>query len=127
LRKTDFSTPTPGYDSYKTHLSVKTKMESQFQRSEWDVVMLTTERHFRVMQVFCILVVLTCFRVALRVDKTSPEITPIQWLLIGMGVWAILLDSFLSAKFSVIPIGRVAVQLDRLRSVAGEQETSFAL
>ena len=89
--------------------------------------MLTTERHFRVMQVFCILVVLTCFRVALRVDKTSPEITPIQWLLIGMGVWAILLDSFLSAKFSVIPIGRVAVQLDRLRSVAGEQETSFAL
>lgn len=78
-----------GYDSYKTHLSVKTKMESQFQRSEWNVVMLTTERHFRVMQGFCILVVLTCYRVALTVDKTSPEITPIQWVLIGMGVWAI--------------------------------------
>jgi hypothetical protein len=52
--------------------------------------MLTTERHFRVVQVFCILVVLTCFRVALMVDKTSPEITAIQWILIGMGVWAIL-------------------------------------
>ena len=60
--------------------------------------MLTTERHFRVMQVFCILLVLTCFQVALRVDKTSPEITPIQWLLIGMGVWAIPSGFFLERQ-----------------------------
>jgi len=51
--------------------------------------MLTTERHFRVLQVICIVVVLTCFRVALKVDKTSPEVTPVQWLSIGMGFWAI--------------------------------------
>lgn len=52
--------------------------------------MLNTERHFRVVQVWCILVVLVCFQVALKVDKTCSEITPFQWLLIGMGVWAII-------------------------------------
>jgi hypothetical protein len=52
--------------------------------------MLTTERHFRVVQLFCIVVVLTCFQVALRMDATSPEITTIHWVLIGMGVWAIV-------------------------------------
>lgn len=51
--------------------------------------MLKTERQFRIAQVFCILVVLACFQVALRVDNTSPEITPIQWIVVAMGVWAI--------------------------------------
>lgn len=51
--------------------------------------MLKTERQFRVVQVFCILVVLASFRVASKLDQTSPEITPLQWVLIGMGVWAI--------------------------------------
>jgi uncharacterized membrane protein len=51
--------------------------------------MLTTERQFRIAQVFCVLVVLACLQVALKVDKTSPEITPIQWILVAMGVWAI--------------------------------------
>jgi hypothetical protein len=50
--------------------------------------MLTTTRHFRIVQVFCILVVLSSFQVALKVDKTSLEVTPLQWVLIGMGVWA---------------------------------------
>jgi hypothetical protein len=50
--------------------------------------MLTTTRHFRIVQVFCIFVVLCSFQVALRVDKTSPEVTPLQWVWIGMGVWA---------------------------------------
>ena len=51
--------------------------------------MLKTERQFRVVQMFCILVVLACFQVALKLVQTSPEITPIQWVLVGMGVWAI--------------------------------------
>lgn len=52
--------------------------------------MLTTERHFRVVQIFCFLVVLACFQVALKVDRTSRRITPIQWVLIGLAVWAIV-------------------------------------
>jgi hypothetical protein len=60
--------------------------------------MLTTERHFRVLQVFCILVVLTCLQVALKVDRASPEITPMQWFLIGMGVWAIASGFILERK-----------------------------
>lgn len=51
--------------------------------------MLTTERHFRLVQVFCILVVLACFQVALKQDKTSSEMTSVQWVSIAMGVWAI--------------------------------------
>jgi hypothetical protein len=89
--------------------------------------MLTTERQFRIAQVFCILVVLACFQVALRVDKTSPEMTPIQWILVAMGVWAIFLDSYWSARLSVIPKGRAALPLDLLHSAAGERATSFAL
>src|SRR5713101_2505801 len=52
--------------------------------------MLMTERHFRVVQVFCILVVIACFQVAMKVTKTSTEITSIQWVVIAMGLWAIL-------------------------------------
>jgi hypothetical protein len=52
--------------------------------------MLTTERHFRVVQVFCILVVLACVQIAVKVTKTSAEITLIQWVVIAMGLWAIV-------------------------------------
>jgi hypothetical protein len=51
--------------------------------------MLTTERHFRIVQLFCILEVLTCLRVSLKVHKTSPGMTPTHWFLIVMALWAI--------------------------------------
>ena len=100
-------------------------MNAQFRRRDGNAVMLTTERHFRVLQVFCILAVLTCFQVALKVDKTSPEITPMEWFLIGMGGWAIASGFILERKMCVVPKCRVA-QLDPLHSVAGELVTSFA-
>jgi hypothetical protein len=65
--------------------------------------MLTTERHFRVVQVLCVLVVLACFQVALKVDKTSTEITPIHWIVIGMGVWAIMSGFIVERKIVSYP------------------------
>ena len=65
--------------------------------------MLTTERHFRLVQVFCILVVLACFQVALKRDKTSSEMTPVQWLSIAMGVWAIFSGFVLERKIVRYP------------------------
>jgi hypothetical protein len=59
---------------------------------------LRTERHLRIVQVFCILVVVVCVQIALKVNKTSSEITPIQWILIGMGVWAIFSGFILERK-----------------------------
>jgi len=53
-------------------------------------LMLTNERQFRVVQVWFGLVVLVCFQVALKVNKTCPEITPFHWVVIGMGVWGIV-------------------------------------
>jgi hypothetical protein len=66
---------------------------------------VSTERQFRVVQVFCVLIVLACFQVALRVDKTSTEITPTQWALIGMGVWAIV-SGFILERQIVHPPNR---------------------
>ena len=51
--------------------------------------MPTTERHFRAIQMFCILTVFTCVRVAMKVSCTSPEITRFQWVVIALGLWAI--------------------------------------
>ncbi|MGA8430838.1 MAG: hypothetical protein WB729_13525 [Candidatus Sulfotelmatobacter sp.] len=65
--------------------------------------MLTAERHFRLVQIFCILVVLACFQVALKVDKISPEMTPIQWVVIVMGVWAIMSGFILERKIVSYP------------------------
>ena len=65
--------------------------------------MLITERHFRVVQVFCILVVLACFQVAVKVDTTSTKLTPIQWVVIAMGVWAILSGFILERKIVGYP------------------------
>ncbi len=57
--------------------------------------MLTTERHFRAVQMFCILTVLTCVRVAMKVSCTSTEITTFQWVVIALGLWAIPSGFFL--------------------------------
>lgn len=65
--------------------------------------MLTTERHFRLIQVFCVIVVLACFQVALKINKTSPQITPIQWVVIGMGVWATMSGFILERKIVSYP------------------------
>ena len=46
-------------------------------------------RHFRVIQMFCILTVASCVRVAMKVSGTSPEITRFQWVVIALGLWAI--------------------------------------
>jgi hypothetical protein len=51
--------------------------------------MLTTERHLRAVQMFCILTVLTCVRVATKVSFTSTDMTAFQWAVIALGLWAI--------------------------------------
>lgn len=51
--------------------------------------MLTTERQFRAIQIFCIVIVFTCIRVAMEVSCTSGEITRFQWVVIAFGLWAI--------------------------------------
>jgi hypothetical protein len=51
--------------------------------------MLTTKRHFHAVQLFCILAVIASARLAMKVNKSSTGITPIQWVVIVMGLWAI--------------------------------------
>ena len=89
--------------------------------------MLTTVRQFRVVQVFCILVVLACFRVALKMGTNSTEITPIHWVVIAMGLGQSYRDSYWSERLSGIQREQFAPQLDLPRSVGGEQATSFEL
>jgi hypothetical protein len=79
--------------------------------------MLKTERQFRIAQLFCIVVVLACFQVSLKVDKTSPEITPIQWILVAMGVWAI---------FSGFLLERQIVSYPKMARRPSAQSTPFS-
>jgi hypothetical protein len=51
--------------------------------------MLTTKRHFHAVQLFCILAVTASAQLAMKVNKSTTGITPIQWVVIVMGLWAI--------------------------------------
>lgn len=50
--------------------------------------MLTNERHFRILQLCCIVTVLVFFRFGRAVADTATEPTLMRWVVIGMGVWA---------------------------------------
>jgi hypothetical protein len=50
--------------------------------------MNTPERHLRLGQFACLLVILTCFKVAMGVEKSSREVTWVQWVVIAMALWA---------------------------------------
>jgi hypothetical protein len=51
--------------------------------------MLTNVRHFYAVKVFCLLAVVASAQVTLKNTKPSTQITPIQWVVIAMGLWAI--------------------------------------
>jgi uncharacterized membrane protein len=61
-------------------------------------IMLTTERHFRIAQVFCMLVVLACVQLAVNITKTSSEITVLHWVLMAMAAWAMVSGFTLQRK-----------------------------
>jgi len=48
----------------------------------------TPGRQLRMVQIVCILIVLTSIRVAMEVRKTSGVVTWVQWIVIVMAVWA---------------------------------------
>jgi hypothetical protein len=50
--------------------------------------MSTPERQLRLVQVACILVVLTCLKVAMGVEISPGEITWVQWVVMAVALWA---------------------------------------